>query len=116
MNKIEEKIIDIANKPLGRVASEVASALIGKGEVDYSPNKLIDYNVVVTGVEKIKISQAKLSKRLYYRHSGYPGALKKETLADRADKSMEKLFFETVKGMLPDNRLRKPRLKKLFFK
>lgn len=116
MNETEDKIIDIANKPLGRAASEVASALIGKGEVSYLPNKLIAYNVVAVGVEKIKISQAKLSSRVYYRHSGYPGALKEETMSDRAKKGLDKLFVETVKRMLPDNKMRKPRLKKLLFK
>jgi large subunit ribosomal protein L13 len=116
MNKIEDRLIDVTNRPLGRAASEVAFALIGKNETDYLPNKLISYNVVITGIDKIKISQAKLSSKVYYRHSGYPGALKKETLSDRASKGLDKLFIETVKKMLPDNKMRKPRLKKLSFK
>jgi len=116
METTENKIIDVANCALGRAASRVAIALIGKNETDYLPNKIICYNVIVTGVDKIKISQAKLSSKLYYRHSGYPGALKKETLSDRALKGLDKVFIETVKRMLPDNKLRKPRLKKLSFK
>jgi large subunit ribosomal protein L13 len=116
MSRIEDKTIDVANIPLGRAASAVAFSLIGKDETDYLPNKLISYNVVITNVDKIKISQAKLSSKLYYRHSGYPGALKKETLSDRALKGLDKVFIETVKRMLPDNKMRKPRLKKLSFK
>lgn len=116
MGRTEDKIITVENLPLGRAASVVAFSLIGKDEEDYSPNKLISYNIVIKGIDKIKISQAKLSSKVYYRHSGYPGALKKETLSDRALKGLDNVFFETVKRMLPDNKLRKPRLKKLLFK
>ena len=69
-------LIDAEDKVLGRVASQVASILKGKHKAIYTPHVDMGDNVIIINAEKVKITGAKPIKKIYYRHSGYPGGLK----------------------------------------
>ena len=105
--------IDAAGMPLGRVASEVASLLHGKREVDFAPNVVPNVIVEVQNLLKLSFSGAKFQDKLYHRYTGYPGGLRTETLEKRWTKNPERLFQHTVEHMLPKNKLRKPMMKRL---
>ena len=109
---IEHKI-DLAGKPLGRAASEVAKLIIGKDSPDYAPNKLSENRVTATKVDKLAFSGRKLIQKKYYKHSGYIGRLKEKPLEDKFREDAKKLFTGTVKGMLPKNKLAAQMIKKL---
>ncbi|MBU2101509.1 50S ribosomal protein L13 [Patescibacteria group bacterium] len=103
--------IDVKNKPLGRVATEIAGLLQGKNSPNYEPRKVGGNRVVVKNIGDIKITGNKDVQKIYYRHSGKPGHLKKEKYEDLFDKTPEKVLINAVKGMLPRNKLRNERLK-----
>lgn len=111
MNELQ---IDAKQRPIGRVASEVAMILNGKMDVEYQFNKVPDVIVTVSNLKDVNIDSSKKSNE-YYRHSGYPGALKSKTLGEIFDDNPQELFLMMVKRMLPDNRLRKGKLKKIKF-
>ena len=98
-------LIDAAEKPLGRLASQVATLLRGKHKPIFSPHLDTGDFVVVVNAEKIKLTGAKLKNKYYYHHTGYPGGLK----AIQAEKLLEKkpgeLVRLAVKRMLPKNAL-----------
>ncbi|MGB9680711.1 MAG: 50S ribosomal protein L13 [Patescibacteria group bacterium] len=108
--------IDATNKSLGRLATEVARLLIGKHKPDYLPHKDLGETVIVKNIDKLKISFKKLRQKKYYHHSGYPGGLKIETLEKLFLKSPAEVLRRAVYNMLPKNKLRKERIKKLLIK
>ncbi len=108
--------IDATKKPLGRLASEIAKILQGKHRADFSPEKEEVEIVEVENVDKMKISGKKLEQKVYWRHSGYPGGIKKITLKELFEKNPKEVLRKAVWGMLPKNKLRKRRIKRLIFK
>lgn len=112
---IERKwhLIDARSDTFGRVASRVAGLLIGKQKVSYTQHQDLGDFVVITNVDKIKVTGAKALEKKYYRHSWYPGSIKEETLGERKKRQPERLFFDAVRLMLPKNSLSKKRLKRL---
>ena len=110
---MNEYKLDVNGMPMGRAASEVAKLIIGKNKTDYAPNKLSDAIVVVSNVDKLSFSGRKLIQKKYYTHSGYIGNLKEKSLEDKFEVDPKKLFTQTVKGMLPHNRLGSQMIKKL---
>ncbi|MCD6451828.1 MAG: 50S ribosomal protein L13 [Acidobacteria bacterium] len=113
--EIEKKwyLIDAEGKALGRLASTIATILMGKNKPSYTPFIDMGDYVVVINAEKVKLTGNKLNKKVYRRHSGYPGGLKEILAKDLLAKSPEKLIRLAVWGMLPKNKLRKVRIKKL---
>lgn len=107
-------VVDAAGKTLGRLATEVATLLRGKHKPIYTPHVDCGDYVIVINAEKIELTGDKWNKKLYYRHSGYPGGLKVRTAKDLRDKFPERLIELAVKGMLPHNRLGRKMYKKLF--
>ena len=106
--------IDATGESLGRVASRAALLLRGKGEANFRPYILPSVSVTVTNVGKLKIQPAKFTRTEYRRYSGYPGGLKSETMANLAlRRGYPELFRQAVKGMLPNNKLRRFILKHL---
>merc|ERR1712113_252878 len=107
-------LVDAENKILGRLASKIANILMGKNKPEYYPGMDVGDYVIVINSEKIKVSGRKEKQKVYYRHSGYMGGLKKESFLDKIkkNKSMEILFL-AVKGMLPKNKLGRKMAKKL---
>jgi large subunit ribosomal protein L13 len=106
-------IIDAKNKPLGRLASQIAILLQGKNLPSYEPRKVGGNRVVVKNVEQLKVTGKKMSQKIYYRHSSKPGHLKQKKLKDAFQETPERVLSEAVRGMLPRNKLRNERLKLL---
>jgi large subunit ribosomal protein L13 len=110
---MEEHIIDATGKVLGRLATQIARLLIGKHKSNYLPYKDVPIKVIVKNVKKMKIFPKKLKQKKYYSHSRYPGGLKVRTLEELFLKDPGKVLRLAVYGMLPKNKLRKKRIKRL---
>jgi large subunit ribosomal protein L13 len=98
---------------LGRMASRIAQQLIGKDKVYYTPHLDCGDYVVVTNAAKVKLTGKKAEDKVYFRHSGYPGGLKKITLPQQMEKDPRKVVELAVKNMLPKNKLRSKRMRRL---
>ena len=109
----KEFTIDATNKRLGRVATEVATILLGKTSPDYARNAVADVHVKVENVSKLDISE-KRSQEEFQTYSGYPGGRKVETLGHLAKRrGYTEVFSRVVAGMIPKNKLHNPRMKNL---
>ncbi len=106
-------VVDAEGQVLGRLASRIASILMGKEKPTYT--RFLDCGdfVIVVNAEKVRLTGKKLSNKLYYRHSGYPGGLKQMNAAEVLRKHPERLIRSAVKGMLPKNKLGRKMLLKL---
>lgn len=109
----EKHVIDAKGKPLGRLATQIATLLQDKDLPTYEPRLEGENVVVVKNVRLVKVSGNKASTKVYYRHSGRPGGLKMDKFEDLLEKRPEQILINAVKGMLPNNRLRDRRLKRL---
>jgi large subunit ribosomal protein L13 len=106
-------IVDAKDVILGRLASKVASILIGKDKVIYSPHQDTGDEVIVINASKVKVTGRKMDQKLYKRYSAYPGGLNEETLATVTKKKPEYVIRHAVMGMLPASKLGDKLLKKL---
>ena len=106
-------VVDATDKPLGRLASEIASVLRGKHKPTYTPHVDTGDFVVVVNAGKIKLTGNKLDKKFYYRHSGIPGGFKQESARHLLARMPELPLEKAVKGMLPKNVLGREMLTKL---
>lgn len=106
-------VVDASEASLGRVATQVASLLTGKGKPQFTKHIDCGDFVVVINAENTIVTGDKLTKKKYYRHSGYPGGLTETTLAEKMDKDPAFAITRAVRGMLPVNRLRDARLLRL---
>ena len=106
-------VIDASDKVLGRLATEVASLLMGKHKPIISRNLDTGDFVVVINAEKVRVTGNKAKQKLYYRHSGYPGGLKSISLERMMQTNPTRVIEYAVKGMLPHNRLGAKMRKKL---
>lgn len=106
-------LVDATGKTLGRLASEIAKILMGKHKPTYTPHVDGGDFVVVINAEKIHATGKKLDKKIYYKHTGYPGGLKETTLREMLQKKPEEVIRLAVRGMLPKNKLRDRRMKRL---
>jgi large subunit ribosomal protein L13 len=106
-------LVDAKGKTLGRLATQIADLLRGKRKPTYTPHIDVGEFVVVINAEQIAVTGDKLHDKMYYRHSGYPGGLKKRTLNDMLERRPEEVIRLAVKGMLPRNRLARKQLTKL---
>jgi len=114
-SKVEKKEykIDAAGKVLGRLATEVAVLLRGKNTASWLPYITPQNQVIVFNVEKLKFTGKKLKQKMYYRHSGYPGGLKEESLEKLFARDAREVLKLAVYGMLPKNRTRDKIIKNL---
>ncbi|MCC2624945.1 MAG: ribosomal protein [Burkholderiales bacterium] len=106
-------IVDAKDKVLGRLASKIAHILRGKHKAIYTPHMDTGDFIVVTNVDKITVTGDKTLKKIYYRHTGYPGGIYSRTFNDMLDKAPEKILINAVKGMLPKGPLGYAMIKKL---
>ncbi len=106
-------VVDATGKTLGRLASEIAKILMGKHKPTYTPHVDGGDFVVVVNAEKVFVTGKKLDKKVYYWHTGYPGGLKQTTLRELLQKKPEEVIRLAVRGMLPKNKLRDRRMKRL---
>lgn len=111
--KREKHTIDASGKILGRLASEIATILMGKKKVNFVPYLDIGDYIVVTNASKVKLSGKKTTDKKYVRHSGYPGGLKVETFDKMIVRKPTFALEHAVKGMLPHNKLGRQMIKKL---
>ena len=106
-------VIDAQNQPLGRVASRVATLLRGKHKPTFTPNVDGGDFVIVVNAKEIKVTGDKADKKLYYRHSGYPGGITERTYSELLAKKPDAPLTLAVRGMLPKNVLGRQLIKKL---
>jgi large subunit ribosomal protein L13 len=106
-------VVDATGQTLGRLASRIADALRGKDKPEYTPHIDVGDFVIVVNAEKISVTGKKRDEKLYYRHSGYPGGLRRRTLGEMLDRRPEEVIRLAVKGMLPRTRLGRAQLRKL---
>ena len=111
--KREKHTIDAEGKILGRLASEIATILMGKNKPSFVPYLDTGDYVVVTNASKVELSGKKKQDKKYVRHSGYPGGLKIETFDKIIVRKPTFALEHAVKGMLPHNKLGKAMIKKL---
>ena len=114
-SEIEHKwhLIDASDKVLGRMSTEIAALLLGKHKAMFTRNLDAGDYVVVINAEKIRFTGNKAKQKLYYRHSGYPGGLRSDSLEKLMQTDPGKVIEHAVKGMLPHNRLGDEMMKKL---
>jgi large subunit ribosomal protein L13 len=106
-------VIDAEGQILGRVAAKAAVLILGKNKTDYAAHLDTGDHVVIINAEKIKTTGNKETQKTYFRHSQYPGGDKVTTLAQLRAATPEKVLEKAVAGMLPDNKLKDPRTKRL---
>jgi len=107
-------LFDVQDKILGRVASEIATVLMGKSKPYFVGNLDCGDYVVVINAADIKVSGKKELKKKYFRHSGYPGGSREENLMDLRNRKPEDIIRFAISGMLPQNKLRDRMLTRLF--
>ena len=106
-------LVDAEGLILGRMASEIAKILRGKHKPTYTPNIDVGDHVVIINAEKVVLSSNKASKKIVYRHSGYPGGIKSRSYADLLQENPADAVRKSIRGMLPKNKLGRQQLKKL---
>ena len=106
-------LLDAKDQILGRLSTKVAELLMGKGKASFSTHMDSGDFVVVLNGEKIKVSGNKSSQKLYRSHSGYPGGYKEVKFERMMEKAPQRILEHAVSGMLPDNRLKSPRMARL---
>jgi large subunit ribosomal protein L13 len=105
--------VDASGQPLGRLAVDVATVLMGKHRPEYTPHVDTGDYVVVTNATQVVLTGRKAEQRLKMRYTEYPGGLKTETYGQVRERKPEKLIEDAVKRMLPKNRLGRQMLNKL---
>jgi large subunit ribosomal protein L13 len=106
-------LVDAEGKTLGRLATQIAERLRGKGKPSFTPHVDTGDFVVVVNAEKIAVTGKKLEQKMYYKHSGYPGGLRERTLQEQLNRQPTEVLRKAVKGMLPRNKLGAAQLTKL---
>ena len=106
-------VVDATGQTLGRLATEIARRLRGKHKAEYTPHVDTGDYIIVVNAEKVFVSGNKETKKIYYRHSGYPGGIKSTSLKRLREAKPEELLEKAVKGMLPRNPLGRAVFRKL---
>ncbi|HVV14256.1 50S ribosomal protein L13 [Amycolatopsis sp.] len=106
-------VIDAEDVVLGRLATEVATLLRGKHKPTYAPHVDTGDFVIIVNAEKVALTGNKRDQKFAYRHSGYPGGLRKRSFGELLDTRPERLLEKVVRGMLPKNKLGRAQAKKL---
>lgn len=106
--------VDAKGKILGRVATEVATLLLGKNKPNYVPYLDTGDYVVVVNAKEVRVTGKKEQEKIYFRHSGYPGGDRRETLAELRARRPEEIVRHAVWGMVPKTKLGKKIIKKLY--
>ncbi|MDB5244682.1 MAG: ribosomal protein large subunit ribosomal protein [Parcubacteria group bacterium] len=106
--------IDATGRTLGRVCSEAASVLLGKKSVHFSKNQALPITVTINNASKMHITTKRAQGKIYTHYTGYPGGLREMSMEVMIDKKgIAEVVVKTVDGMIPRNKLRKPRMKNL---
>ncbi|MDQ5847793.1 MAG: 50S ribosomal protein L13 [Pseudomonadota bacterium] len=106
-------VVDAEGKVLGRLATQIATRLRGKHKPEYTPHIDTGDYIVVVNVAKLRVTGRKAERKIYYRHTGYPGGLKQTNFAKAQAAKPERVLQKAVKGMLPKGPLGYAMLRKL---
>ncbi len=106
-------IVDASQATLGRLSTQIADILTGKQKPQYTPHIDCGDYVIVINSDSLKVSGKKLTDKIYYRHSGYPGGIKQMTLNEKLEKDSTDVIVKAVRGMISANKLRPGRLARL---
>lgn len=106
-------VVDASRYTLGRLASAIAPRLRGKHKPQYTPHVDTGDYIIVVNAEKVRVTGRKEEDKIYYRHTGYPGGIKSQTLKEMREKHPERIIEIAVKGMLPRNLLGRAVARKL---
>ncbi len=106
-------VVDATDKTLGRLAAEIAHRLRGKHKAEYTPHVDTGDYIVVINAEKVRVTGAKATDKMYHHHTGYPGGLKSISFEKLIDKAPERVIQGAVKGMLPRTPLGRAMFRKL---
>lgn len=107
-------LLDAKGATLGRLSTIAADLLRGKNKPTYTANLDSGDNVIVINAAEVSLSkESNKEQKTYYRHSGYPGGIKKETFLEAIEKHPERVIASSVKGMMPKNKLAKSQLTRL---
>ena len=106
-------VVDADGKTLGRLAADIAHRLRGKHKPEYTPHVDTGDYIVVVNAEKIQVTGAKATDKMYHRHTEFPGGLKSMSFEKLIDHAPERVIQSAVKGMLPRNPLGRAMFKKL---
>lgn len=106
-------IVDAAEAPLGRVAARVATLLTGKEKPMFTSHIDCGDFVIIINAKDTVVTGKKLTDKIYYRHSGFPGGIKQRTFTEQMDKDPTFAITHAIRGMLPVNKLRDARLARL---
>lgn len=106
-------VVDAEDQVLGRLASQVAAILRGKNKPQYTPHVDTGDFVVVVNADKVKVTGRKETDKVYYRHTGWVGGIRDETLAELREKHPERMISRAVWGMLPRGPLGRQMFRKL---
>ena len=106
-------VVDANEVTLGRLSTKVAELLMGKGKTIFTKHIDCGDYVIVINSDKLKVTGDKLEKKMYYKHSNYPGGLRETTLRFEMDKDSTNVIIKSIRGMLPVNKLRDERLARL---
>lgn len=106
--------IDATDRTLGRVASEAAHALLGKRSVHFAKNQALPVKVIIENAGKLHLTDRRTKGKVYLRYTGYPGGQRSIDMGEMLAKhGIGGVVKKTVDGMIPRNKLRKPRMKNL---
>ena len=106
-------VVDASEVPLGRMATKVASLLLGKEKPSFTRHIDVGDYVVVINAANIQVTGYKMDTKMYYRHSGFPGGLSEATMREKMAKDPTFVATHAIRGMLPVNKLRPARLARL---
>lgn len=106
-------LVDVKGKVLGRAATKIATLLMGKHKVIYTPGVDCGDGVIVINAKDVKLTGNKLKNKFYITHSQYPGGLKKKSYEQMLKENPVKIIQSAVKDMLPDNKLRSRMMRRL---
>lgn len=106
-------VVDATDKTLGRLSTQIADRLRGKHKPEYTPHVDTGDYVIVINADKVRVTGRKLTDKMYYHHTGYPGGIKSTSLGKLLEEHPERVIESAVKGMMPKNRLSRSMLGKL---
>lgn len=106
-------VVDASEAPVGRISTKIATLLTGKGKPSFTKHIDTGDFVIVINTDKAVFTGLKEEGKIYYRHSGYPGGIKQRTVREQREIDSTKLIESAVLGMLPVNKLRDARMKRL---
>lgn len=106
-------VVDAMDAPLGRLATVIATRLTGKYKPTFTPHVDDGDYVVVINADQLVVTGDKEEKKVYYRHSGFPGGIKARTLKETREQNVAQIIEKAVKGMVPKNKLAAERMARL---